>query len=421
MSCKSYPFVCGPHLELLGSHTQYAWRKGPPHGTTFCDPSFRCRWAAFLVCTGPHRTSSEWQHATLLHVSQNRCMAGCCWSVIQGKNQRGKEEKNREKENERKCQWQAHIWAQSSMLRGISPTGTCNTHRCRFGLAAPFVLSLLSSFTVWGINRLSIDFPLSYVLNLGQWILRKPKKLQSQYAHWSSLISYCACQRFRSGAHMFGKLLKADRLVHSIFTKVSNSHLAETRLSPLVMLQRYGHKEWCFQMPWRQTWKQISQRLTLKELGYTEIIWRVMQFSACWIHSVLCALRCPNCLSDEGIWRALLHLPEVALQRTRHILKLKQTTEGWFGFCSDPVCLDLVTLVTDILKSRCSLPANSHLSSALAQEVRMRCSYLVTPWASDPARKAFPLQLEGMCAAVNPVSTVTCWNKKKNMPHANYH
>ena len=24
MSCKSYPFVCGPHLELLGSHTQYA-------------------------------------------------------------------------------------------------------------------------------------------------------------------------------------------------------------------------------------------------------------------------------------------------------------------------------------------------------------------------------------------------------------
>jgi hypothetical protein len=36
-------------------------------------------------------------------------MAGCCWSVIQGINLRGKEEKNREKENERKCQWQAHI------------------------------------------------------------------------------------------------------------------------------------------------------------------------------------------------------------------------------------------------------------------------------------------------------------------------
>ena len=56
-------------------------------------------------------------------------------------------------------------------------------------------------------------------------------------------------------------------------------------------------------------------------------------------------------------------------------------------------------------------------SSALAQEVRMRCSYLITLRASDPARKAFPLQLEGMCAAVNPVSTVTCWDSADPKPH----
>ncbi len=176
-------------------------------------PSFRCRWGVFRACNDPHHTYCP------------NCQ------VDVGRLGRYQDRNYNANINTYPPSIfiKAHIWAQSSMLRGISPTGTWELQEkvsaaSIFIILQPDMLGLLEDSVASENHQRGVRLAVSErsVFFLPTSVVSNP-----------NLYPVVQCFSIGDGqstlAHMLWKFLQADALVNCILAKVSHCHLAISR------------------------------------------------------------------------------------------------------------------------------------------------------------------------------------------------